>query len=368
MKNIVLIILIASLSIGVCSAQPAFYIEDDINNNMWINVTSLPVGTDVVYDVYPGGMSSSGAATFPFFDDATFDYWKRQGIVIQPTHGYNVAVEPSMLYENGMLKVWYRLYNDVNQNTALGYATSSDAITWINHGPVLITNEVMWCPFVFRVNSTTYGLYVHAGWKDVDFYTSPDGINWTKQKDNAITSGASGWDSDAIGNYFVWLESPTDWRMIYEAKATSIGDWKMGYATSSDGMTWVKHGSNPVIQEAGMAGGPEIHKVGNLYYMWYHYSITEGPLPTDIARAYSTDLINWTKEGQTFARIYDYEGTNNAEGQVADPSIVEVNGRTFMLYDCVVDQIAPPNQTISLAYTDNSIAQMVTTLEDFQGK
>jgi hypothetical protein len=155
---------------------------------------------------------------------------------------------------------------------------------------------------------------------------------------------------------FVWIEGANDWKMIYEAESSSIGGgaWYLGYATSTDqGKTWTKYSGNPIQS----GSGPEVHKIGNGYYLWYHDAVS-GVLPTDIYMAHSTSLPNFTKDGKIMSRNYDWEGYGNSGGQIADPSMLEINGSVYMWYDAIVQQSSPPNQTIALAIAPYTFEQL----------
>jgi hypothetical protein len=151
--------------------------------------------------------------------------------------------------------------------------------------------------------------------------------------------------------------------MLYEAANWSLSHaWKIGYATSADGLNWTKSVKNPVLTDVGSVGGPQVSKVGSRYHLWYQNSPTNA-LPTDIARASSEDLTSWRKyEGgrPVFLRTETYEGRGNNSitdgGQVADISMVEVGNRTFALYAAVPDQ---SSGTIAMAIAGTPIAGLV---------
>ena len=138
----------------------------------------------------------------------------------------------------------------------------------------------------------------------------------------------------------MWTEDST-WYALYEAYG-SDRNWRVGLATSPDGIAWTKDANNPVISFP-YCGGPEIHKISGTYYMWGQCNQT-GTSATDIYRLSSTDLHTWTLEAIALKRETPDEGVDdNVNGQVADPSMVEVNGITYVYYD------ATPTQSPSAA-------------------
>ncbi len=70
--------------------------------------------------------------------------------------------------------------------------------------------------------------------------------NWTKYPGNPVLDlGANGtWDDFLVINPMVILDG-VDYKMWYAGNDGT--NWRIGYATSSDGITWTKHASNPVL-------------------------------------------------------------------------------------------------------------------------
>lgn len=367
----------------------SYQIEDVTNNGqraiLWVKVPTLAQGDNIIRMWYGNTSSTpvSDNSVWGFYSNFTTgtSVWSRYGIVQAPTSGYNVAVESSHLYEgnpqilineNNVFKAWTREYNMTTGATALLYGESLDGITWTTQLTNLIQSNsanALWCPVVFRINSTAYGCYVHNGWKNIDFYTSGNGLTWTRVKANAIQTGSAGqWDYTALGNVYVVVDGANDWKILYDGYNSAIGGgkWCVGYATSSDGgITVTKYGSNPVLTGTGCVGSVYIKKIDSKYYCWYLYSNTTN-LPTDFMRAESSNMITWTAKTPTFYRQYDYEGYENNDlsngGQVADPDLLEVNGVVYMWYAAVVAQNG--NQQIALAKYNGNFSSLVATEED----
>lgn len=273
--------------------------------------------------------------------------WTRRGIVFDgdPTTDEGAAQEPSVIRESGaqilsgtVFKMWYKGGWDTPH---MNYAESVDGISWTQYGsnPVLANIEH---PFVFK-NGSTYYLYAVPSGTQTQFnlWTSADGLSWSLDTAGVVTAGAGGsWDDFQMGNIFVWLEGAGDWRGIYEAHRNGVS-WKMGYITSADGRSWTKYGSNPVITETNSNGGPHIYKASSgVYWMFYHRSVGTY-LPTDINRAYSSNLTTWTRSPARnfFSRNGTSEGAGDSsnKGQVADAHLLEVNGQVYMYYTAMSD-------------------------------
>jgi len=216
--------------------------------------------------------------------------------------------------------MWYTGTNSSSVRE-IGYATSPDGLSWTKYSgnPVLPRGQPgswdeSWAgnPVVLRVGSV-YHMY-YGGRKEVvsdpgiieiGHATSNDGISWTRDTANPVLApDPSAWDSNWVHTPHViynpsWPASER-WKMWY----TGTGEdflMKIGYATSSDGVTWTKYASNPVLDfgpagawDNGAVGDPTVISDGSTYRMWY----TGGSDPetlVGIGYATSTDGIHWTR-------------------------------------------------------------------------
>jgi len=270
--------------------------------------------------------------------------WQRIGTIMTGTSAEEYSVqEPTVIYDDAptifpdqsnVFKMWHTCgWSSGN----VCYAESKDGVhfTRYNNGSPIISGVGR--PFVLHIGATYY-LYATReidglGW---DRYESSDGISWTLTQSLALKVGGTAWENGlAAGNIFVWIEGKI-WYTIYEARG-SDHYWRVGLATSQDGISWVKYSGNPVISYP-YCGGPEIHKVSGIYYFWGQCTQT-GTVVTDIYRFHSRDLHAWTPDLIELSRATPDEGVGeNNNGQVADPSMVEVNGTTFMYYDATRTQ------------------------------
>jgi predicted GH43/DUF377 family glycosyl hydrolase len=247
----------------------------------------------------------------------------------------------------------------------LNYAESLDGISWTQlPGNPVINNISHGQTVKFGAVYYYYGV-PFATPNQIDLYTSNDGITWVLDTAAVLPPGAGGsWDDFAMGNNFVWQGGVNDWRMIYEAHASAADPWALGYATSANGRIWVKNGGNPIINPVGSIGGPEIYRsIAGVYWMWTHGSPT-GFLPTDISRYWSNDGIAWNFDRRTFFRYTQDEGKGLSLSQVADVSLGEIGGRTYMWYSASQDGTAPGTGIIKLATTPFTLEQIITMVED----
>jgi predicted GH43/DUF377 family glycosyl hydrolase len=176
--------------------------------------------------------------------------------------------DPTVIYDGvGDWKMWFDALGPVNWT--VGYATSADGTTWVNHGKVIDVgagaawdNYSIHHPVCIKVNSIYYLFYSGAkttdgnGVKHIGLATSTDGINWTKEPSNPVIScGASGtWDGDYIRPSAPVLIYGL-WYMWYWGFDGTYH--KMGLATSPDLITWTKVGK--VLGED--AGDPDLSTI-----------------------------------------------------------------------------------------------------------
>jgi predicted GH43/DUF377 family glycosyl hydrolase len=164
--------------------------------------------------------------------------------------------------------------------------------------------------------------------------TSSNGKTWTPAPAGApVMTGTPG-TFDARGVFapdvlYDGTDAVTPYRMYYSGKGDVFG--AIGYATSADGVTWVKH-AGPVVDH-GPAGSPDsfaasdpsVLKDGATYKLWY---TGDDSSRERIVYATSPDGITWTKGGKVFAPE-DGLPANFSDGAFA-PAVFK-DGSTFRM-------------------------------------
>jgi predicted GH43/DUF377 family glycosyl hydrolase len=207
-----------------------------------------------------------------------------------------------VLLDSATYHMWYA--GRGTGGTALGYATSTDGITWTKHpaNPVLAEAG---SPSVMR-DGSSYRMWYDVN-RQIRYATSPDRVTWTNYAGNPVlNNGAPGqWDRAGVFNPAVVLEGST-YHMWY-AGWDSVNT-RIGYATSTDGIAWTKFAGNPVL-DVGSIGSwdsaavlsPSVVLDGSTFHMWYEGGAVMSPavsgLPIDgrIGYATSSNGIAWTK-------------------------------------------------------------------------
>lgn len=206
---------------------------------------------------------------------------------------------PGVICEYNLCKMWYGGESE-SDKTSIGYATSTDGINWTKYqnNPVLqpsvidgVTERGVGEPTI--VHNDKYRLwYTSIGPSEayrIGYAISDDGLNWIKGAKFALVRG-TGWEDRGVSHPYVIFENGI-YHMWYSAWGLT-GGWKLGYATSTDGINWTRSSSNPLsVPSLGHIGAPSVIKINNLYHLYYH---TGGSIPTNIYHAVSENKINWS--------------------------------------------------------------------------
>ncbi len=218
---------------------------------------------------------------------------------------------PTILFDGTQYRMWFAGFNPtLNAPPAIGYATSPDGFHWtkyannpvLNSTPGTFENDAVFEPVVVYDGTRFHMWYAGASQSGtayaVGYATSSDGINWTKHANNPVLqpSPAGSWDEQGVFPSAVIIDGSI-FKMWYSGIKQDVA--RTGYATSSDGINWTKHASNPVL-EVGPAGSwdsdliwtPDVHFDGTTYHMWYNGF---NPSAARIGHATSPDGIQWTK-------------------------------------------------------------------------
>ena len=247
---------------------------------------------------------------------------------------------PTVILDGTTYKLWYR--GGSATGGGIGYATSPDGLAWTKHGsaPVLSPGAAgSWdangasFPTVIKDGSTYKMWYTGldaSGIGRVGYATSADGITWTKYAGNPVMGvGAAGsWDSAYVGMASV-IKVGATYKLWYRGGSLTGG--AIGYATSPDGLAWVKY--DPAI--TGGSGGwdttpyqPDVLFDGMGYHMWYSGCNQAGDVCQE-GYATSPDGAQWTRKGmvlpQGAAGAWDDESADHA-------AVVQVGSTLKMWY------------------------------------
>lgn len=313
-------------------------------------------GTDyqVPIKVYSGSGSDSGdsvylndnAAYFPndiaftaSDEETLLDYWHERD-----SDTFWVKIPDNLTSDAATIYIYYgQTWSNVRPTDgAQGY--------WKRYAsnPILTTGgagawDQYWVMIhcIIKVGSTYYGYYngssdgAQGGPWQIGLATSSDGISWTKYgSDGLILSvGAGGaWDDYSVGSPCVWQEDSTHFYMLYAGRR-NITTYSIGLATSSDGITWTKSGSNPVMQhtdstwdEGNVVPGTRMLREGGTYYLYYW----GGDTAWAIGLATSTDRTTWTKSANN--PLLEPEAAGTWDDALLEPHVQKFGSTYYMWF------------------------------------
>ncbi|MDR1877589.1 MAG: T9SS type A sorting domain-containing protein [Flavobacteriaceae bacterium] len=168
---------------------------------------------------------------------------------------------PSVIKDEGVFKMYYAS-TGLDKKGRIMMATSTDGVNWDKKAqPVLDVNPVAgsWdgffldCPEVIKDN-TGYKMYYFAQPGDdplqsaIGLATSTDGINWVRHPSNPVL--VSGENPDDIDYYYIESPAVTYMDGKYYMSYTAVDALyltRTALAFSDDGINWQKHSDNPIF-------------------------------------------------------------------------------------------------------------------------
>jgi len=255
-----------------------------------------------------------------------------------------------VLLDGATYKMWYTGSSTGESRSDIGYATSSDGLTWSKQGnaPVLrhgVSPEwdsdgvsapsVLYdgnAPPAARWKMWYTGIRLAVGGYQIGYATAPDGIHWTKYPTPVLEITVDGADSlnvlspDVLfrdGSYHMWYAGGGDRNQIF-------------YATSPDGIHWSKSLSNPVIQlggdvdwDNGEISAPSVLVRGTGYEMWYQ-GYSRATQQRYIGHATAPNGTAWTKDDLN--PVVGLEPGAWDSYSIYYPSVGSFNGQLLMWY------------------------------------
>ena len=180
-----------------------------------------------------------------------------------------------VLGDLGSYKMWYAGSGD-GSHWRIGYATSQDGINW-DKNPTPVVDTVSqgfnsYGPTVLRKDGLYRMWYVsrnlYTSVPTINYTTSQDGISW--ETPITVISSEQAWENGVEDPNVIFTDGV--YKIYYQANQDD--KWKIGYATSADGVSWIKYANNPIFEpdpsETPTVGGPSVIFDGTKYIMFYH--------------------------------------------------------------------------------------------------
>ncbi|MBI4009459.1 hypothetical protein HY357_04440 [Candidatus Roizmanbacteria bacterium] len=236
---------------------------------------------------------------------------------------YEIAkVQPSILFEDGIFKMWYGSYD--GNITKIAYATSVNGTTWtrdtlLNIDSTLFSHD----PSILPLNSQ-YELYFVSTVAGSSNYKikkliSLDGYNIEPNSIKTLLTPSLPWESAAVSTPFVVFKN-NQYFMFYSG--WDISSWKIGMASSIDGENWTRCPNNPIITPG---DGPTLFEKDGIFYLFIQGS-------NGIDMLQSEDVLsctmNWTNRHSILSRgPQSYDSLH-----MIGPSLIERNEQLLLYY------------------------------------
>lgn len=247
--------------------------------------------------------SVNGKETFWIAHATSLDgiQWTKYGPVINPgplgSWMEKGADGPTVIYDNGIYKMWFTGISNTKYHNGVGYATSLDGNVWsVSPQPVIPVSSVkptIWSPCVIKYNNIYY-MYLGISpsstiaCTEISLMTSPDGITWSDQ--GAVLSArlSLSWQREGIVGPQVLIDG-NKFKMFYSSM--SFNTASIGYAESLDGIHWYTTSDLPSLTNNDTSPWttswvvyPAVIKESGKYKMWFS-ALTNQPYRWQIGYA-----------------------------------------------------------------------------------
>jgi len=199
----------------------------------------------------------------------------------------NMITAPYVLYDGRLYWMWYGAV-DFRADWSINLATSEDGRHWTKHGtnPLLVeTHDQRWDAVYLTEPMVLYDGAQYRMWYNgasattetlLGYATSPDGIHWTRYAENrpVLSTGPDGaWDDFSVARASVLYDGER-FTMWYEGHDGRT--WRIGMATSTDGVEWTKSPDNPIVDlgpegdwNSQVSSEPYVLFDGQTYRLWH---------------------------------------------------------------------------------------------------
>ena len=134
--------------------------------------------------------------------------------------------------------------------------------------------------------------------------------------------------------WYLFYIAGRSWKRV-EGRAEPV--YRIRMATSPDGLTWTKANRDlipPRIEADEAQASPDVFEAGGRYYMHFCYRYSTGYRSHErgyrIGYAWSTDLLNWTRDDARCGIDVSEEGWDAQ--MISYPHVFAVDGRTYLAY------------------------------------
>ena len=376
--SIALILLVAACGGTSATTTEALLGTDTTRGQLDEGTTAAPTTT--------GGESSTTTTTTEAPETFVFDRQARFGPG-EPEWDSNFVVPGALIEHDGLLYMFYNgsdFQGTTLTRSAVGVATSDDGVffgrlvdeplfdgadrDWTGRGAIVSSGHVL--------EDGTWALYFHTlsrafsqrgGVVGRATAPRPEGP-WTVDAEPLLVPGAdTAWDAEGLSHPSVVPDGAGGYFMYYDAHRRDEDvrpDRLIGMATSSDGVTWVKHDDPATTDELYAASDPVLgfgepgafDELRTMHpsvivtddgYVMVYMSNHKGQRPGlvwEFGIARSDDGVTWTRGMDP-----PFFSTKNLFGYLTSSTFTEFNGEWLVLVDGAGSIQSPSNGIFRLA-------------------
>jgi len=170
----------------------------------------------------------------------------------------------------------------------------------------------------------------------IGYATSSDGINWIRNENNPVLEPGESWNAEGFSGICVIKDGPI-YKLWYEG-LDDENTARIGYATSPDGINWDINNSNPVFSP-GYNDAWDNEDVGNpcvvkegSTYKMWYWGDNILTGIDQIGLAVSNDGINWQRAGSEPVIAPDQDIWWQDGEGIGTPHVLRVNSGYVMAY------------------------------------
>ena len=166
---------------------------------------------------------------------------------------YGTCFDISVLKESNV----YRMWLSWRPQRSIALVTSPDGLHWSEPPRIVLgpKSETGWeddinRPVVLKRADGYHMWYTGQakGRSAIGYATSPDGLSWMRKAARPVLAPGQPWEKVAVMcPHVLWDEAAGEFRMWYSGGEQYEPD-AIGYATSRDGLAWTKQRENPVFK------------------------------------------------------------------------------------------------------------------------
>lgn len=260
--------------------------------------------------------------------------WASHGVILEdPDAGANEGLlAPSLVERDGTLHLFYT--RKAGALHRIWHAESTDGATWTGAAEAtgLGDDPVLAYPAVL-VEDGRFRMWVGSG--TFDLAESEDGVAWTIVAESVLRPSDVGGFGALSLLYPTVAPTPDGYVMWFTGYDGA--QLRIGRATSPDGVAWTVSPAEPVLSPGAATGfdnkavaGPHALRVGDQWLLWYggYDTSKTNPGPYRVGVATSTDGVAWQKAGVSL----DLPAAGPDAWSTRDPAVLPRPDGWLMIY------------------------------------